>query len=387
MKAMILAAGKGTRVRPITNNVPKPMIPLLQKPVLESIISHLKTHGVDEIVINTSYLSTQIENYFGNGDRFGVHIAYSFEGEMIEDSLVSKALGSAGGMKKIQEYANFFDDTFLVLCADALIDLDITKAVEIHKQKKALASIALKQVEKKEVNKYGIVKLSAQNRVLTFQEKPQIEDAVSTLANTGIYIFEPEIFDQIPSNQEYDIGGELLPDIVEKGLEVYGINLPYEWIDIGNVNDFYHVTCKILNKEIRDYHIHAKEIREGVFVGLNVKINLDRVNLTPPVFIGSSSHIEDGATIIGPSMIGSNCCIKKDAVVEESIIDDYKKINSLANINKKIVFSDSIICLDGVVTNTKQSDLSWLVDDIRRNSFDTSMEQTIQSLIDIRSSK
>lgn len=387
MKAMILAAGKGTRVRPITNSIPKPMIPLLQKPVLESIICHLKNNGVDEIIINTSYLSSVIENYFGNGDRFGVQIAYSFEGEMIEDNLVSKALGSAGGMKKIQEYSNFFDDTFLVLCADALIDLDIKEAVKIHKKKKAIASIALKEVEKSEVNKYGIVKLNEENKVLTFQEKPSLEDAVSTLANTGIYIFEPEIFDFIPSHQEYDIGGELLPSLVKKNQNIYGLNLPYEWVDIGNVNDFYKATCKILNQEIRDYHIHGKEIQKGVFVGLNVKINLDKVSLIPPIFIGSSSNIEDGATIIGPSMIGSNCCIKKDAVVEKSIIDDYKKINSLASINNKIVFSDSIICLDGIVANTKQSDLSWLVDDVRRNNFDTSMEQTIQSLINTRSIK
>lgn len=385
MKAMILAAGKGTRVRPITNDTPKPMIPLLQKPVLESIIEHLKTCGIDEIIINTSYLSSKIEDYFGNGSRFGVQIAYSFEGEMQGNKLVSKALGSAGGMKKIQEFSSFFDDTFLVLCADALIDLDIQKAISIHKQKESIATIALKEVSKEQTSKYGIVELNKDNKILTFQEKPDIEDAVSNLANTGIYIFEPEVFEHIPKNQEFDIGGDLLPLLANKGLNIFGVNIPYEWVDIGNVGDFYEATCKILSRDIRGYHINAKEVQKGVYIGLNVKINLDKVKIIPPVYIGSSTLVEDGAVIVGPSMIGSNCHISSNVTLFQSIIDDYKKINSLARIDKKILFSDSIISLDGTVVNTIESDMTWLIDDTRRNSEKSNLEITINSLLDERS--
>jgi mannose-1-phosphate guanylyltransferase len=385
MKAMILAAGKGTRVRPITNDTPKPMIPLLQKPVLESIIEHLKTCGIDEIIINTSYLSSKIEDYFGNGSRFGVQIAYSFEGEMQGDQLVSKALGSAGGMKKIQEFSSFFEDTFLVLCADALIDLDIQKAIAIHKQKKSIATIALKEVSKEQTSKYGIVELNEDNKILTFQEKPDIEDAVSNLANTGIYIFEPEVFKHIPKNQEFDIGGDLLPLLVKKGLNIFGVDIPYEWVDIGNVGDFYEATCKILSRDIKGYHINAKEVQKGVYIGLNVKINLDKVKIIPPVYIGSSTLVEDGAVIVGPSMIGSNCHISNNVTLFQSIIDDYKKINSLARIDKKILFSDSIISLDGTVVNTVESDMTWLIDDTRRNSEQSNLEITINSLLDERS--
>ncbi|MGB5791852.1 sugar phosphate nucleotidyltransferase, partial [Poseidonibacter sp.] len=312
-------------------------------------------------------------------------IAYSFEGEILEDEIVSKALGSAGGMKKIQDFSKFFDDTFVVLCADALIDLDIQKVIALHKEKKALATIALKQVPINETNKYGIVQLDENDKILTFQEKPDIKDAISDLANTGIYVFEPEIFDYIPSGKEFDIGGDLLPFLAKQDLGIYGVNIPYEWVDIGNVNDFYDATFKILSKEIKGYKINAKEVKEGIFIGLNVKINLDKVKLVPPVYIGSSTQVEDGAIIIGPSMIGSNCEIQEKVILRRSIVDDYKKINTLAKINEKILFSDSIISLDGTVTNTKDSDMTWLIDDTRRKSNKTNLEISISSLLKERS--
>lgn len=384
MKAMILAAGKGTRVRPITNDTPKPMIPLLQKPVLESIIEHLKNNGIDEIIINTSYLSSKIENYFGNGSKYGVQIAYSFEGEMVEDKIISHALGSAGGMKKVQEFSSFFDDTFLVLCADALIDLDIQKAVDEHKRKNSIATVVLKEVPKDEVFKYGVVSLDNDRKITVFQEKPQIDEAVSNLANTGIYIFEPEVFNYIPKDKQFDIGSDLLPLLAQNRLNIYGVNIPFEWVDIGNITDFYTATSKILKGEVKGYNIHAKEIKKGIFVGLNVNINLDKVNIKPPVFIGSSSHIEDGATIVGPSVIGSNCFVGQNSIIKKSIVDDYKKITSLAKIENKILFNESIICLNGTVSNNKKTNLYWLIDDTRRKQTDAFLTQSISSLLEQR---
>lgn len=384
MKAMILAAGKGTRVRPITNDTPKPMIPLLQKPILESIIEHLKNNGVDEIIINTSYLSSKIENYFGNGSKYGVQIAYSFEGEMVDEQIIPKALGSAGGMKKVQEFSNFFDDTFMVLCADALIDLDIQKVVKEHKRKNSIATVVLKEVPKDEVFKYGVVNLDVEDKITVFQEKPNVNEAVSNLANTGIYIFEPEIFEYIPKDQQFDIGSDLLPLLAKNSLNIFGVNTPFEWVDIGNITDFYNATAKILKQEVKGYTIHAKEIQKGIFVGLNVKINIDKVNIQGPVFIGSSTNIEDGATIIGPSMIGSNCLIGENSIIKESIIDDYKKINSLAKIENKILFDDSIISIDGSVSNGKSTDIYWLIDDTRKKQTDTFLTKSINELLNKR---
>jgi mannose-1-phosphate guanylyltransferase len=186
MKAMILAAGKGTRVRPITHTTPKPMIPIMQKPVMEFLLELLRQHGFNQIMVNVSHLSEEIENYFRDGQRFGVQIAYSFEGRIEDGKLIGDALGSAGGLKRIQDFQPFFDDTFVVLCGDALIDLDLGEAVRRHKEKGAMASLITKRVLPDQVSSYGVVVSDPDGRVLSFQEKPSVEDAASDMINTGI---------------------------------------------------------------------------------------------------------------------------------------------------------------------------------------------------------
>lgn len=304
MKAMILAAGKGTRVRPITHTIPKPLIPILQKPVMEFLLELLRKHGFDEIMVNVSHLAEEIESYFRDGQRFGVQIAYSFEGKIVDGDLVGEALGSAGGLKRIQEFNPFFDDTFIVLCGDALIDLDLTAAIKWHKQKGAIATIVTKSVPKEVVSSYGVVVTDEEGRIQTFQEKPSVEEALSTNINTGIYIFEPEIINYIPPNQKYDIGGELFPKLVEKGAPFYAVNMDFEWVDIGKVPDYWHAIRGVLLREIQNVQIPGVEVKPGIFTGLNVAVNWDKVNIKGPVYIGGMTHIEDGATIIGPTMIG-----------------------------------------------------------------------------------
>ena len=196
---MILAAGKGTRVQPITHVIPKPMIPILQKPVMEFLLELLKEHGFTEVMVNVSHLAEEIENYFRDGQRFGVELAYSFEGRIEDGELIGSAMGSAGGLKKIQDFQHFFDDTFVVLCGDALIDLDLTEALKRHREKGAIASLVTKRVPKDQVSSYGVVVTDDEGRISSFQEKPSIDEALSDTINTGIYIFEPEIFDHIPS--------------------------------------------------------------------------------------------------------------------------------------------------------------------------------------------
>ncbi|MDC2988512.1 nucleotidyltransferase family protein, partial [bacterium] len=211
MKAMILAAGKGTRVQPITHVIPKPMIPILQKPVMEFLLELLREHNFKEIMVNVSHLAEEIENYFRDGQRFGVEIAYSFEGRIEDGELIGDALGSAGGLKKIQDFQNFFDETFVVLCGDALVDLDLTQAVKKHKQKGAIASLITKKVTKDQVSSYGVVVSDENGRIKAFQEKPTVDQALSDSINTGIYLFEPEIFNYIPSAEKFDIGADLFP--------------------------------------------------------------------------------------------------------------------------------------------------------------------------------
>ena len=271
MKAMILAAGKGTRVQPLTNSTPKPMLPILDVPVMELIILKLKANGFNEIVINTSYLSEAIEKYFKDGSQLGVSICYSFEGEVVNGVRHGSAIGSAAGMRKIQNEKSFFDDTFMVICGDAIIDADLSKAVELHKQHGGISSMLLKEVPLDSVDKYGVVELDTTNKIISFQEKPEVQDARSSLVNTGIYIFEPEIFSHIPSTGNYDIGGDLFPKLVQKSIPLYGINLPFQWIDIGTIEDYYQANLMALNNEINNIEFS----KDGLAVNYDIEFSKD----------------------------------------------------------------------------------------------------------------
>ena len=372
MKAMILGAGKGTRVQPITYDIPKPMIPLIRKPVMEYLINLLKQHGVEEIMVNTSHLAPVIENYFRDGEQFGVKMAYSYEGYIESGVAVSKPIGSAGGLKKIQDFSGFFDETFIVLCGDAWIDLDITKALEIHKKKKALASIIIREVPNDEVFKYGIVKLDGNDHIVQFQEKPKPAEALSNLANTGIYIFEPEIFDYIPSGIEYDIGGQLFPKLAEAKLPFVGINLPFQWLDIGNVQDIWTVTNQVLSGGVAGFKMPGKEVKPGIFVGINVKIDFDHATIVGPVYIGGSTQIEPGATIIGPTVIGSNCLITSGATVKNCIVEDYTRVGKHANLESKIIFGNK--CINPELEmhfDVVDANIEFLIDDVRKSISDS----------------
>lgn len=364
---MILAAGKGTRVRPITYEIPKPMIPILQKPVMEFLLELLRQHGFDQIMVNVSHLAEEIESYFRDGQRFGVQIAYSFEGYIDQDGkLQGKALGSAGGMRRIQDFSPFFDDTFVVLCGDALIDLDLTAAVKWHKEKGSIATVIMKEVPKEEVSSYGVVVTDDEGRIQAFQEKPAVEEALSNCINTGIYIFEPEVLDHIPSGQEYDIGGDLFPKLVEMGAPFYGLPMEFEWVDIGKVPDYWHAIRTVLQGGIKNVQIPGHEIAPGVYTGLNVAMNLDKVNIQGPVYIGGMSHIEDGATIIGPTMIGPNCWICSGAVVDNSVIFDYSRLGPGVRLVDKLVFGRYCVDKTGATIDVQAASLDWLITDRRQ---------------------
>jgi mannose-1-phosphate guanylyltransferase len=367
MKAMILAAGKGTRVRPITYTVPKPMIPILTKPVMEFLVELLRLHGFNEIMVNVSHLADEIENYFRDGSRFDVQIAYSFEGKIVEGKLIGEALGSAGGMRRIQDFYPYFDDTFVVLCGDALIDLDLTAAVKWHKEKGSIATIIMKSVPKDQVSSYGVIVTDENNRIQAFQEKPPVEEALSTDINTGIYIFEPEVLDYIPSGKEYDIGGDLFPQLVAKKAPFYGLTMEFQWVDIGKVPDYWQAIRDVLAGKVKNVSIPGKEIAPGIYTGLNVAMNLDRVNITGPVYIGGMTKIEDGATIIGPTMIGPSCHISGGATIDNSVIFEYSRLGPNVRLIEKLVFGRYCVDKHGVSFDMQAAALDWLITDSRQS--------------------
>ncbi|MDZ8109274.1 MAG: NDP-sugar synthase [Nostoc sp. DedQUE12a] len=367
MKAMILAAGKGTRVRPITYTMPKPMMPILQKPVMEFLLELLRQHGFDQILVNVSHLAEEIENYFRDGQRFGVQIAYSFEGKIDDDGkLVGEAIGSAGGMRRIQDFSPFFDDTFVVLCGDALIDLDLTAAVKWHRAQGSIATIITKAVPKEEVSSYGVVVTDEDGRVKAFQEKPSTEEALSTNINTGIYIFEPEVFNYIPSGVEYDIGSQLFPKLVEIKAPFYAIPMDFEWVDIGKVPDYWRAIRGVLLGEIKNVQIPGHEVAPGIYTGLNVAVNWDKVDITGPVYIGGMTRIEDGAKIVGPAMIGPNCWICSGATVENSVIFEWSRLGPGVRLVDKLVFGRYCVDKTGASIDVQAAALDWLITDARQ---------------------
>ncbi|MGI4848561.1 MAG: sugar phosphate nucleotidyltransferase [Janthinobacterium lividum] len=348
MKAMILAAGKGTRVRPLTYDLPKPMIPILDKPVMAYIIEHLAKHGVTEIMVNVSYLHESIEAYFGEGHQYGVQIGYSFEGYLDNSGEVAPhALGSAGGMKKIQEFGNFFDETTIVLCGDALIDLDLGAALAEHKKKGALASVITNEVPWDKVSDYGVVVTEADGRVAKFQEKPKREDALSNFASTGIYLFEPEAIDLIPSGKVFDIGSDLFPLMAEKGLPFYAQNRSFEWLDIGSVTDYWSVLQSVLAGDVKSLEVPGKQVRDGVWVGLNTNIDWNGTTIEGPVYIGSGTHIEAGSKIVGPAWIGHGSHICAGAEVTRSILFEYTRVLPGYELHETIVCKDYCVNRDG----------------------------------------
>ncbi|GJD16842.1 Nucleotidyl transferase [Rivularia sp. IAM M-261] len=367
MKAMILAAGKGTRVRPITYTTPKPMIPILQKPVMEFLLELLRQHGFDQIMVNVSHLAEEIESYFRDGQKFGVQIAYSFEGKIADGNLIGEAVGSAGGMKRIQDFSPFFDDTFVVLCGDALIDLDLTEAVKWHRSKGSIATIITKTVPREEVSSYGVVVTDENSRIKAFQEKPSVEEALSTNINTGIYIFEPEILNYIPSGVEYDIGGQLFPKLVEIGAPFFAKPMDFEWVDIGKVPDYWRAIRGVLLGEIKNVQIPGHEVAPGIYTGLNVAVNWDKVDITGPVYIGGMTKIEDGAKIIGPAMIGPNCWICSGATVDNSVIFEWSRLGPGVRLVDKLVFGRYCVDKTGATIDVQEAQLDWLITDARQD--------------------
>ncbi len=382
MKAMILAAGKGTRIRPITYTIPKPLIPIFQKPVMEFLVELLRKHGFTQIMVNVSHLAQEIENYFRDGQRFGVEIAYSFEGRVVDGQLIGEALGSAGGIRKIQDFNPFFDDTFVVLCGDALIDLDLTEVVRRHKQKGAIATVVTKKVPWELVSNYGVVVTDSDDRVIAFQEKPKREEALSQQINTGIYVFEPEVIDYIPPNQEYDIGSQLFPRLVELKLPFYAVNMEFQWVDIGRVPDYWHAIRAILRGEIKNVQIPGRQVRPGIYTGLNVCVNWDKVDITGPVYIGGMTKIEDGARIIGPSMIGPNCLICQGATVDNSVIFEYSRLGSGVYLANKLVFGRYCVDKNGTAIDVQAAAIDWLITDSRQTTLNHAQQgQLITDLV------
>ncbi|MBN2072681.1 MAG: NDP-sugar synthase [Actinobacteria bacterium] len=304
-KAMVLAAGLGTRLRPLTDLISKPMAPICNRPVMEHIIRLLARHDFKDIVCNLHWFPEDIKNYFGDGSRWGVKIVYSYEEEL---------LGTAGGVKNVQDF--FEGNNFLVISGDALTDMDLSNAYDFHIKKGGKATLILTEVD--DTSQYGVVILDKDGRISGFQEKPLSGEARSNLANSGIYFFEPDIFQYMPPRgQFYDFGKNLFPDLLEKNIPYFGYRHSEYWNDVGSLDEYQQGNFDALEGKVK-VDIPGKKIREGVWIGRNCKIE-EGVIIIPPVCIGDNCTIKSGAKLFGPIILGNNTMVDERAILYRGI--------------------------------------------------------------------
>lgn len=304
MKAVIMAGGQGTRLRPLTCNMPKPMMPIVNRPIMEHIIEILKENGIDDIVVTLRYLSDEIIQYFEDGSRFGVKIKYFIE---------EVPLGTAGSVKNAEE---FLDDTFIVISGDALIDINLTKAIEYHIKKKAVGTLILKQVLVP--LEYGVVITDKEGRITDFLEKPSWSEVFSDKANTGIYILEPKIFSYYEKGEKFDFSKDLFPILINNNEPLFGYITDEYWCDIGSVEQYHKCNFDMLRGDI-NIKIKEKKCKENICIEENCEIS-PKVKIIPPVFIGKNTKIYNNAQIGPYTVIGENNIISSDATIKRSIL-------------------------------------------------------------------
>lgn len=290
MKAVIMAGGEGARLRPLTCDLPKPMVPLLGRPIMEYIVELLVKHGIKDMAVTLQYLPEKIREHFGNGKDFGAGFSYFLEEE---------PMGTAGSVKNA---VSFLDQTFLVISGDCLTDFDLTRAVEFHQERKAMATIVLTRQENP--LEYGIIIADEKGRITRFLEKPRWGDVFSDMVNTGIYILEPEVLDYIPSETNFDFSKNLFPLLLEKKIPLFGCLLDGFWCDIGSHCQYIEAQRNILAGKV-NLKISADLVEGGIWIGPGAQLD-PACRLVPPAFIGEGSRIFAEAVIGEFSVIGRN---------------------------------------------------------------------------------
>lgn len=324
LTAVILVGGPGTRLQPLTNDRPKSVLPVLNRPFLEHFIAYLKHYGVENIILTLSYLPDVIREYLGNGSRYGVRLTYCLEEE---------PLGTAGAVKNAEE---FLDGTFFVLNGDVFTDMNLGDMLAYHRARKAKATISLTWVD--DPSAFGVVETNEENRVKRFIEKPPREEATTNWINAGTYVLEPGVLDYVPSNTHYMFEKGLYPDLLNKGEPVYGYPFRGYWLDMGTPEKYFSLNTDLLAGKIIS-HLVSLPGENGIYYNRDAVVSPAAV-VTPPVYIDSGSRIGEGVHISGPVVIGRGCCIEDGASIESAILWDKVTIGAGAGISGCVISSD-----------------------------------------------
>lgn len=305
---MILAAGVGSRLDPLTANLPKPMVPIVNRPAMEHILALLRRHGVRDVVANLWYRPDSITDYFADGRGFGVNLSYSHEKDL---------LGTAGGVRKVAGF--FSSETFLIIAGDALTDVDLSSFLAFHRAKGALASIALRPVS--DPRHFGVVVTDPTGRITGFQEKPEPHEARSLLANTGIYLFQREVLDLIPPGEVYDFGKQLFPRLVAEEQAFYGYRMDGYWCDVGTLLQYRLAHQDVLQGMVRLYTPGVELPGEERPLVLGVGACVSPAALVQGrVVVADGARVGPRARLLGDVVLGSGVTVDAGAAVESSVI-------------------------------------------------------------------
>ncbi|MFC2056179.1 sugar phosphate nucleotidyltransferase [Chloroflexota bacterium] len=317
MKAVILVGGKATRLLPLTCNIPKALMPVINTPFLEHVIRHLSRHQIKEIVLAQGHLAQPIEDYFGGGSRFGVKIIY-----VVEDT----TLGTAGAVKNAERY---LDEPFLVLNGDIITDLDIMAMIDFHRERKAKVTIALTPVD--DPTSYGLIETNAGGRITRFLEKPSWDEVTTNMINAGTYVLEPEVLARIPPQTNFSFERQLFPLLLDSGEPIYAYSASAYWIDMGTLEKYLQLHRDLLSGKSGQY-----APTEDLVIGEQSNIH-PTAKITGSVVIGANCAIGQGVKLIGPVVIGDGCSILEDSLIENSVIWRNARLGPRVNLRDSIL--------------------------------------------------
>ncbi len=332
MKAVIMAGGQGTRLRPLTSDQPKPMIPIVNVPCMEHIVGLLARHEFTDIAVTLQFMPDEIRDYFGNGSEWGVSMSYS-----VEDA----PAGTAGSVKMAEQQLGLAGERLLIISGDALTDADLSTLVEFHEEKGSEATMVLKAVENP--LDFGIVITEEDGRISRFLEKPAWGQVFSDTVNTGIYLLEPSVIAEIPDpdDGEYDFAKELFPKLLDAGRPLYGYVTDDYWEDIGTLEQFASAQRDVLDGKVVGVRPPGTRLRENIYVGRRAQVEDDE--LEGPVVLGENVRIDPGAKVSSYSVIADNVVISAGASVERSVVAEGTYVGEGAELVDTLVGRNSYV--------------------------------------------
>jgi mannose-1-phosphate guanylyltransferase / phosphomannomutase len=327
MKAVVMAGGEGSRLRPLTVTRPKPMVPIVGRPVMEHILNLLKTHGITDVVVTVQYMASAIEDYFGDGNQLGMHISYSRE---------EVPLGTAGSVKNAEA---MLDEPFLVISGDALTDFNLSEIIKYHQDHKALATLTLAHVANP--LEYGVIITNDDGHISQFLEKPSWGEVFSDTINTGIYVLDPIVFSYFERDKVFDFSQELFPMMLEKGDPLYGYVADGYWCDVGNLAEYMRAGADVLQGRVK-VELTGSDQGGGIWVEEGVEIAPD-AQVYGPVWLGHDCKIKSGVVIHGPSSIGHYTIVDDRAQIDRSVVWNNSYIGERAELRGALVGTSTSI--------------------------------------------